>query len=149
MIKKYVIFKVDSEEYGVSIESVREITEYKNKKISKLPDTSFFVEGIINLRGIIVPIISLKKLFKIEKENDKDSRIIIVGIDNKQIGFIVDDASQVLQIDEIENAPEIIIGDDKKYISGIAKIKEKLIVILDFKKILTCEDKEKIFNIKN
>lgn len=146
--KQYVIFKLSGEEYGVEINHVQEITEYK--KATKVPNVPNFVEGIINLRGNITPIISLKKKFNlVESEIKENNRIIIINLKNKQVGFIVDDASQVLTMDEkhIENPPEILTGIDRQYIIGIGKMEEKIIIMLDLEKILTEEEKEEIKNM--
>ncbi|MCC5909194.1 MAG: purine-binding chemotaxis protein CheW [Clostridiaceae bacterium] len=146
--KQYVIFKLCGEEYGVEIDHVQEITEYKNP--TKVPNVPNFVEGIINLRGNITPIISLKKRFSLDDEEiNENNRIIIIHIKNKQIGFIVDDASQVLTMKEeqIENPPEIIAGIDRQYITGIGKVEEKIIILLDLEKILTEKEKQEIQNM--
>ncbi|SNS94993.1 purine-binding chemotaxis protein CheW [Anaerovirgula multivorans] len=146
--KQYVIFKLSGEEYGVEINHVQEITEYK--KATTVPNVPNFIEGIINLRGNITPIISLKKKFNlVESEIKENNRIIIINLKSKQVGFIVDDASQVLTMDEkhIENPPEILTGIDRQYIIGIGKVDEKIIIMLDLEKILTEEEKEEIKNM--
>ncbi|SHK21443.1 purine-binding chemotaxis protein CheW [Geosporobacter subterraneus DSM 17957] len=147
--KQYVIFKLGSEEYGVDIMTVREITELK--ETTKIPDTPNFIEGVINLRGSVVPVINLKKRFTLEETTiNKNSRIIIVTIGEKQIGFIVDDASQVMTLKEedIENPPEIIAGVDRRYIVGIGKREEKIIILLDLIAVFSEDEKRKIENMK-
>ncbi len=142
---QYVIFKLGNEEYGVDIMKVKEISEFKES--TKVPNTPYFVDGIINLRGEIIPIINLKKRFNIEGNNiNSDTRIIVININDKNVGFVVDEASQVLRIDEkdIESAPEIIAGVDRQYINGVGKINEKIVILLDLEKILTDEEKEKL-----
>ncbi len=142
---QYVIFKLGNEEYGVDIMKVKEICEFK--KSTKVPNTPYFVDGIINLRGEIIPIINLKKRFKIDgNEINSDTRIIVININDRNVGFIVDAASQVLRIseDEIEKAPEIIAGVDRQYINGVGKIDDKIVILLDLEKILTEEEKEKL-----
>ena len=145
MQKQYVIFKLNREEYGVEISHVQEITEIKS--ITTVPNTPSFVEGIINLRGKIVPIVSIKKRFDLPQQAEKEEqRIIIINLNEKQVGFIVDDASQVLTLDEsqIENPPELIAGIDRDYIIGIGKVEEKIIVLLDLEKILTEQEQKEI-----
>lgn len=147
--KQYVIFKLGSEEYGVDIMNVREITELK--ETTKIPNTPNFIEGVINLRGSVVPVINLKKRFTLEETTiNKNSRIIIVTIGEKQIGFIVDDASQVMTLKEedIENPPEIITGVDRRYIVGIGKREEKIIILLDLIAVFSEDEKRKIENMK-
>ncbi|AKL94044.1 chemotaxis signal transduction protein CheW [Clostridium aceticum] len=146
--KQYVIFKLCGEEYGVAIQHVQEITEHK--RATTVPNVPKFIEGIINLRGNITPIISLKKKFNLQEgEIQESNRIIIINIADKQVGFIVDDASQVLTMDEkqIENPPELLTGIDRQYIIGIGKVEEKIIILLDLEKILTEKEKNEIKNM--
>lgn len=145
MEKQYVIFKLNREEYGVEIDHVQEITEIKS--ITTVPNTPPFVEGIINLRGKIVPIVSIKKRFSLPQQGGlEEQRIIIINLKEKQVGFVVDDASQVLTLDDsqIEKPPELIAGVDRDYISGIGKVEEKIIVLLDLEKILSEQERNEI-----
>lgn len=143
--KQYVVFKLDKEEYGVDIMNVKEISEYQ--KTVKVPNSPKFVDGIINYRGDITPIINLRTKFDLEAAgNSSSSRIIIINLNNRQVGFLVDDASQVLTIDEenIDPAPELVTDIDQKFVSGIAKLKDRMIILLDLEKVLSNEEKEKI-----
>lgn len=145
MEKQYVIFKLGKEEYGVDIMNVKEISEFKESV--KVPNTPKFIDGIINLRGDITPIVNLKKRFDLENtEINSNTRIIVININNKQVGFVVDEASQVLRIGEenIEPAPDVVAGVDKKYIIGVGKLDEKIVLLLDLEYILTDEEKEEI-----
>ena len=148
--KQYVIFKLGSEEYGIEITNVREITEYSES--TKVPNSYDFIDGIINLRGNVVPVINLKKRFNLEETKiNNNSRVIIISVADKQVGFIVDDASQVLTLDEkdIEETPEIISGVDKKYIVGIGKKEEKIIILLNLEAILSENERKKIKEIED
>lgn len=144
--KQYVIFKLGDEKYGVDIMKVKEISEFKTS--TKVPNAPYFIDGIINLRGEIIPIVNLKKRFNI-KNNDSvnsDTRIIVININSRNIGFVVDEASEVLRIndDDIEPAPEIITGVDRQYINGVGKLENTIVILLDLEKILTDEEKEKL-----
>lgn len=146
--KQYVIFKLENEAYGVDIMNVKEITEYKESV--KVPNTPKFVDGIINLRGDITPIINLRKRFNLENIcANSDTRVIVISIKNRQVGFIVDEASQVLRINDenIEPAPELVAGIDKKYITGVGKLDDKIVLLLDLEYILTDDEKDKIQQI--
>ena len=140
---KYVIFKINSEEYGVDIMKVKEVSEFK-KSVS-VPNAPSFVDGIINLRGDITPIISLKKRFGIidDRSADESSRIIVVNIQDKLVGFVVDEASQVISIEDssIDPPPPVVVGVDKKYIHGIGKLDERMIILLDLEKVLSEQEK--------
>jgi purine-binding chemotaxis protein CheW len=147
--KQYVIFKLGNEEYGVEIMNVKEISEFKES--TKVPNTPYFVDGIINLRGEIIPIINLKKRFEVsDGEIDSDTRIIVININDRNVGFVVDEASQVLRIkdNDIDEAPEIVAGVDRQYITGVGKVGEKIIILLDLEKILTDEEKEKLGDLE-
>lgn len=136
--RQYVIFKLEKEEYGIDIINVREITEYK--ETTRIPNAPDYMDGIINLRGTVIPVINLKKRLNLSGAPVKnDSRVIIVNIGEKQIGFVVDDASQVLTLNEenIDEPSDLITGIDRQYIVGIGKVDEKIIILLDLIAIIS------------
>lgn len=136
--KQYVVFKLANESYAVDIMNVSEITEPKQS--TKVPNAPDFVEGIINLRGEVIPIIDLKKRFDIENNSKStDKRIIVVNIENKNVGFMVDAADEVLTIDEkdIDPPSNIITKSDRQFITGIGKVGDRILIILDLVKILS------------
>lgn len=148
--KKYVIFKLGEEEYGIDIMKVKEVTEYK--ETVKVPNTPDFVEGIINLRGDVTPIISLKRRFKLNHDTTLEStRVIVVNLEDRLVGFIVDDASQVLSLDDnqIDSAPEIVSGIGKKYIEGIGKVDDRMIIMLDLLQVLDEDEKKELIEVNN
>ncbi|MCK9444353.1 MAG: chemotaxis protein CheW [Tissierellaceae bacterium] len=143
MERQYVTFTLNEEEYGVEIKNVQEITDFD--EYTKIPDGPKFLLGMVNIRGTITPIIDLKKRFNISRVNgNKEKRVIIINIKDKQIGFLIDDASRVLRLNDnqIDNPPDIISRNIRNYVIGIGKVDEKLILILDLEKILTAEEKE-------
>ena len=142
---QYVVFNLKEEEFGIDIMNVKEIIPYA--KSIKVPNTPDFIEGIINYRGNVIPIINLRKRFKLgDQEISKDTRIIVIALENKEIGFVVDEASQTLRLneDQIDPTPDIISGVDKRYIIGVGKVDERLLILIDLEKILTDEEKDKI-----
>ncbi|SCG83114.1 purine-binding chemotaxis protein CheW [Proteiniborus sp. DW1] len=142
---QYVIFKLCKEEFGIDIMNVREIVQYQESV--KVPNSPNFVEGIINYRGKVIPIVCLKKKFGMESSiKDANTRIIVINLNDKQIGFLVDEASQTVRIDEsnIDLTPDIITGVERKYITGVGKVGDRLIILIDLEKVLTDDDKEKI-----
>lgn len=147
--RQYVVFKLDNEEYGIDIMNVREIGVYQES--IKVPNTPDFVEGIINNRGSVIPIVNLKKRFKLGGYGiSNNTRIIIINLNDKQIGFIVDEASETLRLDEdsVDPAPSMIAGIDGKYIIGVGKLEERLIILIDLEKVLSIEEKEEIRNME-
>lgn len=141
-MKQLVIFELGNEQYGIDISKVNEISEFKES--NKIPDAPDFISGIINLRGEIIPMIDLKTRFNISTNTKAEKRIIVTNIKEKKVGFIVDDASEVLSIMEsdIDPPPEIIAREGRKYITGIGKLKDRIIIILDLEKILTNEQEK-------
>ena len=135
---KYVVFKLENEEYGIDILRVKEIKEMM--RITRVPKAPSFVRGVINLRGEVIPIIDLRKKFNLQQGSDTEStRIIIVTIDEITVGLIIDTSSEVLEIEKefIEEPPATIASIDHSYIHGIGKVNERLIILLDVSKIIS------------
>lgn len=146
---QFVIFTLGEEKYGVDILRVGTISEYL--EITRVPNAPNYVEGMINLRGDIIPVINLKKRFNIpQTEFNEDTRIIIYSIDGVKIGFLVDEASQVLRIDadQIDPTPSILQGNGSDYISGVGKHDNGIIILLDFAKILSEKERANIMSLK-
>lgn len=138
---QFVSFLLGSEEYCVDIFEVQEIINLPT--IKQIPGAPSFVDGIINLRGKIVPIIDFRKRLNLNvTEFTRHTRVVIVQVNNRVIGFIVDMVSGVFKIDEadIEVTPEVVTSVNVEFISGVAKLKDKLIIILDVDKILTSHE---------
>ena len=136
-----VSFKIGDEEFGVDILSVQEIN--RMSQITKVPNTPEFIEGVINLRGRIIPVIDLRvKLGMTKKEHGKNTRIVVVELKGQTMGFIVDEVSEVLRIPkEITEAPPDMVGDVScDYITSIGKLEDRLLILLDLEKILTTSE---------
>ncbi len=133
-----VVFNLASELYGVDISTVREIIRMQN--ITLVPGSYTFVEGVINLRGKVIPVIDLRKRLKVSvTEYSKDSRIIVIELQTVEVGIIVDAVSEVLRIATtiIEQAAAIITHANYDYLWGVAKLPEKLIILLEPNKLLS------------
>ena len=140
-----VSFKIEKEEFGIDILKVQEIN--KLVQITKVPNAPHFVDGVVNLRGRIIPIIDLRtRLGLPKKEHNKDTRIIVIELNNNTIGFIVDAVSEVLRIssDIIEPPPTISKGIDSDYITSVAKLDDRLLILLDLEKLLSQEEVEEV-----
>ncbi len=145
--EQLVSFRIENEEFGVGIEKVQEIIRLP--EITTVPKAPSFVEGVINLRGNIFPVIDLRKRFDLEAiKKTNATRIVVVSIDNKTTGIIVDSVSEVLRLpkDAIESPPPIIAGIEAKYLRGIGKLEEgkRLIILLNLNEVLTVKEKEKL-----
>lgn len=126
---------IGNEEYAVDIFYVKEINRLSH--ITKVPIAPEFIEGVINLRGRIIPVIELRiKMGLPKRENDKDSRIIVIEDDNLLVGFLVDAVKEVIRIpkDIIEEPPEIVTSSKTDYISSVGKLEDRLLILIDLKK---------------
>lgn len=133
-----VSFKVGEAEFGVDILRVQEIN--KMMELTVVPNTPSFVEGVVNLRGRIIPVINLRSRLGLEtKAYDTETRIIVVDLHDKTIGFIVDEVKEVLRIPKsiTEPPPEIVSGVDSEYITAIGKLEDRLLILLDLTKVLS------------
>ncbi len=140
-----VSFRLANEEYGVDIMRVQEIILVG--QITKMPEVPDYICGLINLRGHVIPIVDLRRRFGLPiKENDEHTRIIVMNVENKTTGMVVDAVNEVLRIspDQIEPPPSSIAGIDHAYITGLVKFEEKLLVLLNIENILTREDQSKL-----
>jgi purine-binding chemotaxis protein CheW len=132
-----VTFHIGDEEFGVEILKVQEIIRMIG--ITRVPKAPAFVEGVINLRGKVIPIIDLRKRFGMAaQEYDKHTRIIVINIKNVIVGFVVDSVSEVLRIPSstVEPPPAIISGIEAEYISGVGKLADRLLILLDLDRLL-------------
>lgn len=144
-IRQFVEFKLGDEKYGVDILQVKTIE--RMLPITRVPKAPHFVEGVINLRGEIVPVIDLKKRFDLSKGNvTENTRIIIVTVNDLTIGMIVDSATEVIQLsqDAIEAPPTITSGIDSDYLEGVGKVDDNLLILLNLSKVLKAQEIEEL-----
>ena len=130
-------FRIGNETYGVRIAAVREIVRVP--EITSVPNAPDTIEGVINLRGKIIPVMDLRKRFGLtEIHSDKKNRILVVELDNKLLGLIVNSASEVLKIppSDVEAPGSLFTDGESGYVTGVAKLKGRLIILLDITKLL-------------
>lgn len=135
---KVIVFALADEEYGVEVEKVRTIE--RMMPLTRVPKTLDFIKGVINLRGVVIPVIDLRGRFNLpESEYTDNSRIIIIAINDMEVGLIVDAANDVIDVDsdQIQEPPEIVGGIRAKYLRGVAKIGERLLVLLNLEEVLS------------
>ncbi len=136
-----VSFRIGKERFGVPIESVQEIVRVP--EITAVPEMPLFVDGVINLRGKIISIIDLGKRLKMEgASRAKSNRILVVEVENKVVGLLVDGVSSILRIppESVEPAPDMVSTVAADYILGVGKLPDTLIILLSLKKILRPEE---------
>lgn len=138
-------FRIGNETYGVRIGSVREIVRVP--EITSVPSAPELVEGVINLRGKIIPVMDLRKRFgSAPAQPDKKNRILVVELENKLVGLIVSSASEVLKIppSEIESPGSVFAEGESNYVTGVGKLKGRLIILLDIARLLRQTDYRKL-----
>lgn len=134
---KSIVFQLNNEEYALPVSYVGGIETMM--PITRVPGVPKFVKGVFNLRGVVTPIIDLRERFDISNyENTKSTRIIILQINDVEVGLIVDAAYDVVDIpkSKIEPSPDVIGSVQVDYIHGVAKLEERLLILLDMERVL-------------
>ena len=137
-----VTFKISQEEFGVDILRVQEIIRMMS--ITKVPNSPSFVEGIINLRGKVIPIIDLRKRFGMELTNyNEKTRITVMDLQGQVVGFVVDAVREVLRIPKstVEDPPQVVAGVGSEYLKGVGKLDDRLLILLDLDRLLSENEK--------
>ncbi|MGG3889087.1 chemotaxis protein CheW [Metabacillus fastidiosus] len=138
---KVIVFQLKDEEYGIPVYHVRSIEKIEH--ITRVPKTAPFIKGVVNMRGVVTPIVELRKRFQIEEvEYTESTRIIIVSVKDIDVGLIVDSANDVIDIerDLIEPPPEVVDTIEAEYIKGVAKVGRRLIMMIDLETVLNPEE---------
>jgi purine-binding chemotaxis protein CheW len=139
---KVIVFGLGQEEYGVEVEKVKTIE--RMLPITRMIKTATFIKGVINLRGVVIPVVDLRSRFGLqEAEYTDQTRILIVIENDKEVGLIVDSANDVLDInsDQVDDPPEIAGGIKAKYLSGVARVGDnRLLILLNLQAILDKSD---------
>jgi len=140
-ILQLVSFKIGNEEFGVDILKVQEIN--RMMEITTVPNAPEFVDGVVNLRGRIIPVIDLRTRLNMPRnEHDNNTRIVVVELSGKTVGFIVDEVSEVLRIPRniTEPPPDMVAGINAEYITAVGKLEDRLLILLDLEKVLSEEE---------
>lgn len=140
-ILQLVSFKIGNEEFGVDILRVQEIN--RMMEITKVPNAPDFVDGVVNLRGRIIPVVDLRtRLGMPRAEHDSKTRIVVVDLDGKTVGFIVDEVSEVLRIPKniTEPPPDMVAGIEADYITAVGKLEDRLLILLELERILSTDE---------
>lgn len=136
-----VTFRIGEEEFGVDILAVQEIIRLM--QITMVPRAPEFIEGVINLRGKVIPVINMRRRFnKAQLEPDSSTRIVVMELEQKIVGFLVDGVSEVLRIPEstVEDPPPVVAGIGSEYIRGIGKLDNRLLILLNLDHLLSSID---------
>jgi purine-binding chemotaxis protein CheW len=147
-VLQFVIFKVGAQNFAVEINRVREIL--RHRRVTRLPKCPVFLEGVIDLRGALIPIIDLRKRFEVPAEVDAQTRIIVLRSRKKKIGLVVDSVQRVLHIPlkDIKAPPEIARAHSSEFMLAVAKYDEELYIILDLDAILSAGERLTLDRVK-
>jgi purine-binding chemotaxis protein CheW len=144
-----VSFTIGQEEFGLDIQCIQEINRMVD--ITRVPNAPEYVTGVINLRGKVIPIIDLRKRFGFPpKDSDKNTRIIVVELGGMVVGFVVDTVREVIRIPKniTEPPPAIVAGIGSEFITAVAKLENRLLILLDLERILREKEKQQLESIK-
>ena len=147
--QQYIVFKLDDQEYGINVLDSREIITADD--LTELPDSPKFIKGIINLREEIIPIIDLVQRFNLEKSlNKEDSKVIIVSVNDTLVGLAVKSVKEILRIDleNISETPEVVKKIKQNYIAGIARLDDRLLILLVLEEIFSDPERVQILFLK-
>jgi len=134
---KVIVFQLADKEYAIPVSHVKGIEKLMH--ITRVPKAARYVKGVINLRGVVTPVIDLRERFNLpESENEDTTRIIIIALEDMEVGFVVDSANDVLDIaaTSIEQQPEVVGSLEEDFISGVAKLEKRLLILLHLDKVL-------------
>ncbi len=149
-ILQLVTFFIGNEEFAVDILNIQGIN--RMIEVTKVPNSPEFLEGIINLRGKVIPLVNLRKRLGLPTiVSDRSTRFIVVELGSKVIGFIVDSVNEVLRIGKeiIEPPPQMVTGVKSEFITAVGKLQDRLLILLDLDKILSKEEFQNIENTVN
>ena len=138
---RVVSFQIDDREYAVDISKIIEIIYYK--PATPLPQSPEFIEGVVDLRGTVIPVLDLKQRLRLpSKDTGRRNHILIVRFKNKMIGIVVDEVKQVVKIDErqIQSSHNIMEGAGSRYLQGVCKINDKLVFLLSLDSLMTDDE---------
>lgn len=135
--RQFIVFTLDNLDFGVDILDSKEIID--NIELTEVPDSPFYVEGLIDLRGEVVPVVNLKKRLNMETSDQSEGKIIITSIEGKLIGVKVDKVKEIIRIDKASIITPPELTESNKYIKGVGKSDDDLIIILDLTNIFSSE----------
>lgn len=139
-MRKFAVFKIGGEDFGVEINRIVEIL--KTQKIHSLPDLPDFLSGVVTVRGEVIPLLNLKKRFGFESSPEKE-HILIIKCDSEKIGLLVDEIKEIIPLatEEITVPPSIFKGLKRRYLTGLGKKGDRIIILLNIDDLLTSEEK--------
>jgi len=147
-IRQFAVFSLGEERYAVDISVIREII--RPVKITHIPGAPPFIEGVINIRGDVIPVIEMRKRFDVQGQREAPPRMIIVRIEDQWVGITVDTVTEVIRVpaSEIKPPPKVMSGEAARYLAGVCSQGDELVVLLNLNEILTGEEKVSLRTIR-
>jgi purine-binding chemotaxis protein CheW len=147
-VVQLAVFSLGEERYAIDIHVIKEII--RPLKITSLPGSFSFIEGVVNLRGEVIPVIDMRKRFDLPPRSIQESRMIIVRVEGQWVGIEVDSVSEVIRIPkkDIKHPPKVVGGDGSRYLQGVCKHGEELVILLNLDQILSSEEKIRLKELK-
>lgn len=140
--RKYLVFRLENDEFGIEIDKISTIIE-KDMNITRVPKQPAFVKGVINLRGEIIPVLSLRLKFGLSDDvYDENTRIIIIKLEDLTVGLIVDSVAEVVELDDetTESISNIAGEKSLEYLKAVGKLNGRIITLLDLEKVVIPEE---------
>jgi len=141
--KEFLVFTLGEEEYGIPILKVQEIRGYDAASVTRIANVPSFIKGVTNLRGVIVPIVDLRMKFNLGKvEYNAQTVVIILNLDSRVVGIVVDGVSDVLMLTgaQISNAPEFGAMLSAEYLTGLGTLDDRMLILVDIERLMTSEE---------
>lgn len=142
-VTQIVGFRLDAEEYGVPITDVQEIIRLRTVSITRIPNAPRFVEGVVNLRGRMVPVVDLRGRFGLSAvEHARSTRVVVLRLADRTFGIVVDEVTEVVRVpsNEIEMLPDLVAGPGSRFVTGVARVGDRMVVVLDLNRLFTDEE---------
>lgn len=140
---EFLVFTLGDEEYGIDILKVQEIRGYDADTVTRIANVPAFIKGVTNLRGIIVPIVDLRIKFNLSRvEYNEQTVVIILNLDRRVVGIVVDGVSDVLMLNagQIRPAPEFGATLSTEYLTGLGTVDERMLILVDIEKMMTSDE---------
>lgn len=144
-IVQLVTFMLAEEEYGFQIEQVQEIIRMRNVKITTIPNAPGFVEGVINLRGRMIPVVDLRMRFGMpSEERGRANRIVVINVEERTVGCVVDEVVEVIRVprDTVEELPDLAVSIESDFIEGVARVEDRMVIVLDIKRMFSNDEQQ-------
>jgi purine-binding chemotaxis protein CheW len=146
---KLAISLLENQPYAIDIMKIKQII--RPMKITKLPKAPDFLEGVINLRGVVIPVIDMRKRFSLPPRGEgEETKVIIASVDRRIVGIIVDEVTEVIPVQrsEIQPPPRVVKGVEATYLLGVCRYQDDILLILNLDEILTAEEKITLSTLK-